>query len=99
MNKKLSFRRKKLNNLTSEKYKKICKYLNYIEHLLILPSTITSSVSISAFTSLVAFPVGIMNSAVGFKIYAITAGIKNYKSSIKKKKKKHDQAVLLGISK
>ena len=44
----------------SEKHKKICKYLNYVEHLLILASTITGCVSISAFTSLVCVPVGTM---------------------------------------
>ena len=33
------------------------------------------------------------------KICAITAGIKNYKSVIKKKKKKHDKMVLLGKAK
>ena len=31
----------KNNDLMSEKYKKTCKYLNYIEDLLILSSTIT----------------------------------------------------------
>ena len=31
----------KHNDLISEKYKKTCKYLNYVEHLLILASTIT----------------------------------------------------------
>ena len=35
----------------SEKYKKTCKYLNYAEHLLILASTVTGCVSISAFAS------------------------------------------------
>ena len=42
----------KNNDLISEKQKNICgKYLNYAEHLLILDSTITRSVSFSAFTS------------------------------------------------
>ena len=62
----------------SEKYKKTCKYLNYVEHLLILASTDTAYVSISTFHSLVAIPVGITSSAVGIKICAITAGIKKY---------------------
>ena len=64
----------KHNDLMNEKYKKTCKYLNYVEHLLILASTITRCVSISAFASLVCFPVGITSSAVGIKICAITAG-------------------------
>ena len=74
----------KYNDLMSEKYKKTCKYLNYVEHLLILASTVT--VSISAFASLVAISVGITSSAVGIKICAITARIGKYKSIIKKKK-------------
>ena len=52
------------NDLMSKKHKKTCKYLDYVEHLLILVSTITGCVSISAFTSLVVVPVGITSSAV-----------------------------------
>ena len=78
-----------------EKYKKTCKYLNYVEHLLILASTVTGCVSISAFASLPSAPVVITSSTLGIKICAITVGIKKYKS-ITKKKKKHDKRVLLG---
>ena len=67
--------------------------------MLILASTVTGRVSISAFTSLVAVPVGITSSPVKLKIYAVTTGIKKYKSIIKKKKKKHNEIVLLGKSK
>ena len=80
----------------SEKYQKKCKYLNYVEHLLILVSTVTGCVSSSAFDSLVCVPVGITSSSVGIKICAITAGIKKYKSITKEKKKKLDKIVLLG---
>ena len=52
-------------------------------------------VSNSAFASLVGIPIGITSSAKGLKIYLITAGIKKYKSITKKKKKKHDEIVLL----
>ena len=83
----------------SEKYKKTCKYSNYVELLLILVSTVTGCVSVSAFASLVRVPVGITSSAVGIKICAIAAGIKKYKSSIKKKKEKHEKIVLLGKDK
>ena len=48
---------------------------------------------------LAGIPVGITSSAVGLKICAIAAIIKKYKSIIKKKKKKHDQIVLLAKSK
>ena len=85
------------NDLIREKYKKTCKYLNYIENFLFLASTVTGCVS--AFASLVAIPIGITSSAVGIKISAITAGIKKYKSTIKKKKKKYDKIVLLGKDK
>ena len=43
-------------------------------------------VSISTFASLFGIPIGITNSAVGLKNCAITAGIKKYKSIIKKTK-------------
>ena len=58
----------------SEEHKKICKYLNYVENLLILASTITGCFSISAFTLLIiVILIGITSSAMGLKICAITA--------------------------
>ena len=68
----------KLNDLMSEKCNKTCKYLNYVGFLLILASTVTSCVSVSASTSLVPIPVGITNSVLGIKICGITGGIKKY---------------------
>ena len=56
------------------------KYLNYVEHLFILVSTVAGYVSIYEFVQ---------------SICAIIAGIKKYKSIIKKKKKRHDKIVLL----
>ena len=72
----------------SEKYKKVCGVLNNIIHLLILFSTVTGCVFISAFACLFCIPVGITSSAMELKIFVITAGIKTYKSIIKKKRKK-----------
>ena len=83
----------------SKKHKKICRVLNYIDHSLIVTSTITGCVPISAFAFLVNIPIGIASSTIGLKICVITAGIKKYKSIIKKKRKKHDKIVLLGVSK
>ena len=83
----------------SKKHKTVCITLNYIEHFLILASAITGCISISDFTSLIGIPTGITSSAAGLKICAIAAGIKKYKSIIKKKKKKHDKTVLLATSK
>ena len=48
---------------------------------------------------MIGIPIGITSSAIGLKICAITAGIKKYKSIIKKKKKKHDKIVSLAKSK
>ena len=71
------------NELMSEEHKKVCRVLKYIEHLLILISTVTGCVFIPTFASLVGVPVGIISS-IGLKIYTITAGIKNHKLIIKK---------------
>ena len=48
------------NDLMSKKRKKVCTTLSYIERFLILSSTITRCVSISAFASLVGIPMGIL---------------------------------------
>ena len=69
----------------SRKHKKVP--LNYIEYFLILASTITGCISISALASLLVIPIRITRSAIGLKIFAISAGIKKYTSIIKKKKK------------
>ena len=66
------------NELMSKKHKKICTALNYIEHFIILASAITGRVSISAFISLIGFPIGITSSAIVLQICAKTAGIKKY---------------------
>ena len=52
------------NEMMSKKHKKVCATLNYMKHFLILGSAITGCVFISAFSSLVGFPVGII-SAIG----------------------------------
>ena len=53
--------------MISKKHKKICTNLNYIEHFLILASTITGCISISAFASLIGIPIEITSSAIGLK--------------------------------
>ena len=73
----------KHNDVMSEKYKKTYKYLNYVEHLLILVSTVTGCISISEFVSSFCVPVGITSSAVGIKTCAI-----NYQLSRKRRKNK-----------
>ena len=68
------------NELASRKHKKVCTALKYINYFLILASTITQSILISAFASLHGVPIGIMSSSIVLKICAITTGIEKYKS-------------------
>ena len=88
--------------MISKKYKKV---INNFEYLLYWALSyfrffisITECLSISAFVSLFDIPIRITSSAIGLKICAI-AGIKKYKSIIKKKKKAHYKIVLLAKSK
>ena len=68
------------NELMSKKRKKVYTTLSYIEHFIILASTITGYVSISPFASLVGILIRITSSSIGLKICAITAGNKTYNS-------------------
>ena len=71
----------------------------YIEHLFILIFTVSGWVFFSAFASLVGIHTGIANSAIGLKIWVIPASIKNYKSIMKKKEKKHNKILSITKSK
>ena len=88
----------KHNDLISEKYKETCKYLNYVEHFLILASLGSGCVAISAFASLVVIPLGMRSSAVGIEICVITAWMKKYKSIINNNKK-HNKVASIGKNK
>ena len=83
----------------SRNHKNVCASLNYIENFLILASAITECISISVFTSFLSIPIGITSFAIGLKICAMTAGIKKYKSIIKKEKREHEKIVFLANSK
>ena len=50
--------------LMSNKHKKVCTNLNYIEHFLILYSTVTGCISLSAFSSLFQILIGTTSSAI-----------------------------------
>ena len=52
------------NESMSKKHKKVCRVLNYSEHLLVLISTVSEGVYISAFASLIGIPIVITNSAI-----------------------------------
>ena len=82
----------------SRKHNKVCATPNYIEQFLILASTITGCISISAFAFLLGIPIGIASSAIGLKLCVIAAGIKKYQPIIKKKKTNHDKIALLAKS-
>ena len=69
------------------------------KHFLVLVSRMTGCVSISASVSLLGIPIGIVIYAIHWKICTITAGIKKYKSKIKKRRKKHNTIVVLAKSK
>ena len=60
----------------SKKHKKVCRVLNYIDHLLIVTSAISGLVFV-CFASLVSIAIGITSPATGLKICIITAGIKS----------------------
>ena len=81
---KYSIKQLDQNETMSKKHKTVCWVLNYIENLLILIATLTGSVSISAFASLVFIPIGITSSAIGLNFCVVR--IKEYKSISKKKK-------------
>ena len=89
----------KQKELMSNKQKKVLTTLNYIKQFLILASAVTESIFISFLASLLVIPTEITSSAIELKISATTAGIKNCKSIIKQKKKKHEKIVLLTKSK
>ena len=78
------------NKLMCKKHKKKLQRSElYLPRIVI--STISGCVSISAFASLVSITIGITISGTELKICTISAGIKKYKSMIKKKKKQHDK--------
>ena len=61
--------------MISRKYKSVSTTLNYIEHVLSLASTITGSISVSGFASLLGIPIGLTTPGTALKICATTAEI------------------------
>ena len=79
-----------------KKHKRFCRFLSYTGRYFSLQASKTAGVvSISAFTSLLDIPAGIVSFANRIKVCSITAVIKKYKSMIKKEKKKDNKMVLL----
>ena len=81
--------------MLSNKSKKVCATLNYIEHFLTLVFAVTVWTSISAFASVVNISKVIMSSTIRLNICALIGRIKKYESIVEKKKNKHDEIALL----
>ena len=85
--------------LYSKKLNKYVTIFDYIEKILIVLSATSSSVSIISFTSTIGLPVGIVSTSFTL-IFSITTGIiKKLLSTTIKKKKKHDQILMLAKGK
>ena len=82
--------------------KKLSKYVttfDYIDKILIALSAATGEVSIFSFTSVIGAPVGIASASFTWA-FSLTAGIiKKLLSTTRKKRKKHDQILMLTKSK
>ena len=81
----------------SNKRKRFCTTLHYMEHFLILVSAVIGCISVSVFASLLCIPIGITSSEVGLKLCVMTEGIKNYDSIIKKKKEASRNSIVSKI--
>ena len=83
----------------SKKLNKYVTIFDYIDKILIVLSATSSGVSIISFTSIIGVPAGIASASFTL-IFSITAGIiKKLLSTTIKKKKKHDQILMLAKSK
>ena len=80
-------------NSMIEKLKKVCRDLNWFKRFHIFVFDVSACISIFALYLLVDDSIGIANSAVILKISATTAGIKKYRSIMKKKSRKHNSVV------
>ena len=85
--------------LYSKKLSKYVTIFDYMDKILIALSAASSGVSIISFISIIGVPAGIASASFTL-IFSITAGIiKKLLSTTIKKKKKHDQILMLAKSK
>ena len=93
-----------INEINEEKSysKKLSKYVtifDYMDKILIVLSATSSGVSIISFISIIGVPAGIASVSLTL-IFSVTAGIiKKLLNTTIKKKKKHDQILMLAKSK
>ena len=82
--------------------KNLCKYiasLDYFDKSLNVLSTLSGSISIASFASVIGAPAGIIGASCGFT-FSITSGfVKKFLKTIRNKKKKHNKIVMLARSK
>ena len=77
--------------------KKLSKYVatfNYIDKTLIVLSVTSPGISISSFTSVIGFPIGIASASFSFVFSLVTEIKKKIKKIRRNKKKKHDEIML-----
>ena len=72
---------------------------DYIDKILIVLSATTSGVTIFSFSSVIGVPVGIASASFTLAFSLTTGIIKKLLSATRKKKKKHDQVLMLAKSK
>ena len=84
--------------LYSKKLSKYVTIFDYMDKILIVLSATSSGVSIISFISIIGVPAGIASASFTL-ILSVTAGIIKLLSTTIKKKKKHDQIVMLTKSK
>ena len=90
---------KKIGNYYFKKLNKYVTIFDYIDKILIVLSATSSGVSIISFTSIIGVPAGIASASFTL-IFSITTGIiKKLLSTTIKKKKKHNQTLMLAKSK
>ena len=83
----------------SKKLNKYVTIFDYIDKILIILSATTGGISIISFTSIIGVPAGIASASFTL-IFSLTTGIiKKLLSTTKKKKKMHDQILMLAKSK
>ena len=85
--------------LNIKKLNRYVTFFDYIDKTLIILSATTGGTSIISFTTAIGAPVGIANASFTL-IFSLTAGIiKKLLDITRKKKKKHDQILMLAESK
>ena len=64
-----------LKKIWINKHRKACTTLNYIEHFIILATTVTGCISNPTFASLIGISIGVKASPIRLKVCATAAGI------------------------